>query len=759
MLKKLFGLSGFKIALLITGLLLVHFFSVMLGFNEHSFVSLLDKKVVDFVQAARTPGGVDSPVVIAAIDTKSVDKYGRWPWPRARMAELLKQLREYYGAKVVGFDIVFSEPDPNDVTTAEVLKHYSQEVKTLNPNSKEHLKQVDRIYQKLADDLSNDSNFGKELAQTPGVVNGYFFFANLERLGHLTQAELSKSAKMIEGSAIKVIHGMNHLEFAPVYQVGAVESNIAQLSPKGSQAGYFNVFPDPEDGTVRRVHLVLQYGEQYYPSLDLQILRRYYDDAPIKMLVNESGIEAFLVGEQRIDTASDGSVMINYRGPAFTFPNYSVWDLINRKVDKDALRDKIVLLGATEVGVFDLRTSPVGVDFPGVEVHANLLDNLIYGDYFYLSDFTQVLTLAVVLVLGLFLGLVLPRLRALPGALLVLVLGGGFFYANYWSVENNQTWISFVYVLLTILLNWLGIMLFQYFGEEKDKRFIKGAFGQYLSPEIIEELVKNPKSLQLGGEQREITAFFSDVQGFSTISEALTPKELVELLNEYLTVMTDIIMRHGGTVDKFEGDAIIAFFGAPVVQADHALRCALASLEMQTRLGEMRAQWEKEARPELYMRIGINSDVAVVGNMGSAQRMDYTMMGDGVNLAARLEGVNKQYKCFTMISQNTKEAIGDACETRELDLIRVVGKSEPIRIYELIAPKGQLNEEIAKRNKYFAKALKLYRAQDWTEAAKYFSHCAKQGDPTGQVFLDRCKQFLKSPPPKNWDGVYQMTSK
>ena len=759
MLKKLFGLSGFKIALLITGLLLVHFFSVMLGFNEHSFVSLLDKKVVDFVQAARTPGGVDSPVVIAAIDTKSVDKYGRWPWPRARMAELLKQLREYYGAKVVGFDIVFSEPDPNDVTTAEVLKHYSQEVKTLNPNSKEHLKQVDRIYQKLADDLSNDSNFGKELAQTPGVVNGYFFFANLERLGHLTQAELSKSAKMIEGSAIKVIHGMNHLEFAPVYQVGAVESNIAQLSPKGSQAGYFNVFPDPEDGTVRRVHLVLQYGEQYYPSLDLQILRRYYDDAPIKMLVNESGIEAFLVGEQRIDTASDGSVMINYRGPAFTFPNYSVWDLINRKVDKDALRDKIVLLGATEVGVFDLRTSPVGVDFPGVEVHANLLDNLIYGDYFYLSDFTQVLTLAVVLVLGLFLGLVLPRLRALPGALLVLVLGGGFFYANYWSVENNQTWISFVYVLLTILLNWLGIMLFQYFGEEKDKRFIKGAFGQYLSPEIIEELVKNPRSLQLGGEQREITAFFSDVQGFSTISEALTPKELVELLNEYLTVMTDIIMRHGGTVDKFEGDAIIAFFGAPVVQADHALRCALASLEMQTRLGEMRAQWEKEARPELYMRIGINSDVAVVGNMGSAQRMDYTMMGDGVNLAARLEGVNKQYKCFTMISQNTKEAIGDACETRELDLIRVVGKSEPIRIYELIAPKGQLNEEIAKRNKYFAKALKLYRAQDWTEAAKYFSHCAKQGDPTGQVFLDRCKQFLKSPPPKNWDGVYQMTSK
>ena len=231
------------------------------------------------------------------------------------------------------------------------------------------------------------------------------------------------------------------------------------------------------------------------------------------------------------------------------------------------------------------------------------------------------------------------------------------------------------------------------------------------------------------------------------------------MLNEYLTVMTDIIMRHGGTVDKFEGDAIIAFFGAPVVQADHALRCALASLEMQTRLGEMRAQWEKEARPELYMRIGINSDVAVVGNMGSAQRMDYTMMGDGVNLAARLEGVNKQYKCFTMISQNTKEAIGDACETRELDLIRVVGKSEPIRIYELIAPKGQLNEEIAKRNKYFAKALKLYRAQDWTEAAKYFSHCAKQGDPTGQVFLDRCKQFLKSPPPKNWDGVYQMTSK
>ncbi|MDT8448319.1 MAG: adenylate/guanylate cyclase domain-containing protein [bacterium] len=762
MFKRIFGFSGFKIALLITLALSAHYLFTLLGFNPQSFMSLVDKKVVDLVQANRGGKQMTPQIAIAAIDTKSVDKYGRWPWPRNVMADLLEVLGSHYDVKVVGYDAVFSEPDPNDQTTKQVIRRYSEELRALDPTSKQHLKEIEAIEATLNQELAFDAAFAEKLTRwADRVVNGYFFFANEDRVLHLDKTERARATAIIEPSAIKVIRGINHLEYTPLYEVAVVESNIEALSPPGIQAGFFNVFPDAEDGTVRRVHLVLKHEGRLYPSLDLQILSRYLGDAQISMLIGEAGVQAFKVGDRRINTASDGSVMINYRGPAFSFPHYSVWDLIHKTVPKAALQGKIVLLGATEVGVFDLRTTPVGVDFPGVEVHANLLDNLLQGDYFNRSEFTNFLTLIVILATGLFVGLVLPRLGALPGALFVICLSGGFFYGNYWYLENKQTWISFVYVLSVILLNWLVIMLWSYFSEEKDKRFIKGAFGQYLAPQVIDQLVHNPNLLKLGGERREITAFFSDVQGFSTISETLEPEELVGALNEYLTAMTDIIMNHGGTVDKFEGDAIIAFFGAPVPQEDHAKRACDCSLKMQEKLGEMRAHWKSIGKPELYMRIGLNTSVAVVGNMGSAQRMDYTMMGDGVNLAARLEGVNKQYGTFTLISENTQAAIGEAFELRELDLIRVVGKQEPIRIFELVGHPEQLSEEAKQLNRYFAKALILYRRQEWKEAAKYFLHYAKQNpeDRSAQVFVERCKFFLKNPPPKDWDGVYQMTSK
>ncbi|MDH5561198.1 MAG: adenylate/guanylate cyclase domain-containing protein [Deltaproteobacteria bacterium] len=761
MFKKLFKLSGFKISSLITLLFAILFLWNYLGFSSESFLDLIDKKVIDFVVRARGNTLTNNQIAIAAIDTESVDRYGRWPWGRDIMAKLLHELQTHYEIKIIGYDSVFSEPDPNDVTTEKVIGKFNQKFKKELKVNRNVERQLNKISKGLDDEMKNDIKFGKELNKWDNTVLGYFFFPTMERLKHMTEKELADSASRIRNSEITIIQGANNLEYAPIYEVLAVESNIAALFPDRSLNGYFNVFPDPEDGTVRRVHLALKYQDKYYPSLDLQILRLYYGNPPIKMIVNEGGVEGFQLGEKTIITDNDSAVMINYQGGSFTFPHYSVYKIINHLVPKEALKDKIVLLGATEVGVFDLRTTPVGVDFPGVEVHANLIHNIINDDYFHRSDFVDFISLLCILVFGLVMGIVLPRLKALSGFIFTLVLISGYLAGNMITLNTSNTWASFAYVLGVIIFNWFGIVLYQYFGEEKDKRFIKGAFQQYLSPEVINRLVDDPSLLKLGGEKKELTAFFSDLQGFSSVSESLKPEELVDLLNEYLTAMTDIIMKYGGTVDKFEGDAIIAFFGAPLVQPDHAIKALYTSLEMQDKMIEMRKEWKAQGKHELQMRIGLNTGDMVVGNMGSAYRMDYTMMGDAVNLAARLEGVNKQYKTYTMISEFTYDQVKDQIEVRELDMIRVMGKDQPVRIYEALCKKGELPEEKEKAFKYFQKGLELYRKQDWKEAYKHFLQTSKtiENDGASEVFMERCKNFAKKPPGENWDGVYQMTSK
>ncbi len=724
-------------------------------------MGLLDKKIVDFIQNSKGNTLGETEIAIADIDTKSVDYYGRWPWGRDIMTSLLHELQVHYEIRVLGYDVTFAEPDPNDVTAEKVLNKFHQRIKRVNQD-RNLQKKIDRIRYNISSEVRNDARFAAELSKWDNIVQGYFMFASDDRIQHLSQKEVDDAASLIENSEITIIQGsLESLDFIPVYESVAVEPNIALLTAPNALSGYFNAFPDAEDGTVRRVHLVMRYQDRFFPSLDLQILRAYYGHPPIKMNVNEGGIDSIELGEKVLKTDSDGSIMVNYKGPGFTFPHFSVYDIINHKIPKDQLKNKVVLLGASEVGVFDLRTTPVGVDFPGVEVHTNLLDNILKDEYYFRSDLVHFITFILIIVIGLVFGIVLPKLSALPGLLFTFAFLGIYTTINLWSLEENKQWASFIYIIGMIVLNWFAIIMYRYFSEEKDKRFIKGAFQQYLSPEVINRLVNNPDLLKLGGEKKELTAFFSDIQGFSTVSEALTPEELVELLNEYLTAMTDIIMKYGGTVDKFEGDAVIAFFGAPISYSDHALRACQASLEMQEKMVEMRKNWREQGKHELYIRIGLNTGDMVVGNMGSAYRMDYTMMGDSVNLAARLEGVNKQYKTFSMISEFTYQQVKEEVEVRELDMIRVVGKNKPVRIYELLGEKGKVSSDNLEAFRYFDKALGLYRKQNWPESRKYFAHCNRllANDGASQIFFERCKQFQASPPNLDWDGVFQMTNK
>ena len=759
MLNKLLTISGFKIALLTTLIVIGMFSYNTLVFDpEGNFIDLLDKQWVDFILKERDVQPHTSEVVIATIDTKSVDMYGRWPWPRARMAQMIEALNKYEVA-TIGLDIVFSEPEQGGALS--ISEEYNKQFSRLNFGNNPKATQFVRFMNQTKDRLDGDAKFGRELAKQKNTVLGYFFFTNEGDLKHVTPEDREKAASLIRGSEISALMGTIGDGFIPK---GAVpEPNIPKISNSGNLSGFFNMNPDVEDGTVRRVHLLMQYGENVYPNLDLQMLRHYMGAEGIIVHADEAtgNVLAVQIGNMIVPTNYDGSILLNYKGPSSTFPHISIYDIIEGKVPKEELEGKLVLVGATEVGVFDLRTTPVGVAYPGVEVHATLLDNLLTGTYFQISDANHAATALILLIIGLLLGVTLPNLKSIYGSVLAFGLLGGYLFAHRWMVNNMLTWTSAMYVVLLIILCWAGVTLFRFLVTDKDKRFIKNAFQQYLSPDVINQLMDNPDLLKLGGERREMTAFFSDVAGFSSISEILEPEELVQLLNVYLTEMSNIIMEYGGTVDKYEGDAIIAFFGAPMNYPDHAVRACHVAVDMQRKLAEMREGWEKEGKPLLKMRIGLNTGPMVVGNMGSENRFDYTMMGNSVNLAARLEGANKNYGSYDCISEMTYEPAKDHIEVRELDLIRVVGINTPVRIYELCAKKGELSETQAKGFPYYLKGLELYRKQQWDEAIKYFKAAMKiiPEDPPSAEFIRRCEDFKANPPGDEWDGVFTATSK
>ncbi|MBF0340684.1 MAG: CHASE2 domain-containing protein [Magnetococcales bacterium] len=422
------------------------------------------------------------------------------------------------------------------------------------------------------------------------------------------------------------------------------------------------------------------------------------------------------------------------------------------------VKGKLVIVGDTSEVSHDWFDTPVGMVY-GVEIIADVINTLMKG-----APLRPVETNTEILVMLLFmLGVLItgaiqnPMRRTLLAAGITVV----YLTVEILAYIHLDQVFSMSYPLVAGFFGFVAITIRYYLLEMSQKRMIKGAFGQYLSPKVVDILVKDPSKLSLGGEQREMTAFFSDVAGFSTISEKLTPAELVQLLNEYLTAMCDIIARYDGTVDKFEGDAIIAFWGAPLDQPDHAALACCAAVDMGAHMVKMREQLAAEGRPRLTVRMGLNSGPMVVGNMGSKQRMDYTIMGDAVNLAARLEGANKFYASDTMVSGVTYEQAKERIEARPLDVVRVVGKKEPVPIYQLLAHKGGLNPEQQKLLDHYLKGLELYRQRSYTEAIVAFEAALAvfPEDGPSRTYVERCKEYLENPPPADWDGVFQLTSK
>ena len=460
--------------------------------------------------------------------------------------------------------------------------------------------------------------------------------------------------------------------------------------------------------------------------------------------------------------------------PLYFYSSPTEFSLRGRPIVPFEFQEKMLFYGLTATGTHDLNPMPFNPRYPMVGLHANALNTILSQDF--IRQAPKVFEIAIMLVIGLILGLLIPRFQAVLGAVSAITLWGIFATANVLAFSRYGIWMEIVGPSLIFLVGYLAITVYNYITEERDKKFLHQTFKAYLSPELIDKMYEERQSPQLGGEERILTAIFTDIQSFSTIAEELgSPTKLVELLNEYLTAMTDILLENHGTLDKYEGDALLAFFGAPVAMEDHAEKACRTALAMQSKLSELRGKWTSDGDSwppivnQMLMRIGINSGPIVTGNMGSKTRMNYTMMGDSVNLAARLESIAKQYGVFTVCSGESLTLAGeDSFETRLVDRIRVVGKTEPVSMFELIGLHGEVDSQIVEMRGVFQEAYGHYLQQEWDRARQLFRKSLKlepyEKNPAvsttpSRAFITRCEKFLEAPPGKDWEGVYTAISK
>ncbi len=713
--KNIMTLSPLKISIALVILALVAFFL------DPNFLRFMELKALDLRMVSRGPLPTSGQVVIATVDEKSLSEIGRWPWSRSMTAKLVDSLKEY-GAKAVGFDIVFAEPEQSTGPSADAI-------------------------------------LAKSVKDAKNVSLGYFFHTSMKDVEFLSEEYINASGSLIAGSMYSMVRVKGHDGDYNLIKAHAPVPSIKEIAESGENSGYFNAFPDP-DGVIRWSPLVIKFQDNFYYSLPIALLMQYLDYPMIVLNMAEFGVDGITLGDLRIPTDESGRLLINYLGPAKTFPHYSISDLIAGRISPDLVKDKIVVVGATATGIYDLRVTPFSPVYPGVELHATVVENILQGNFLEQSAWTTFIDICGIIVFGMIIGITIPRLKALQGILLVMVLLGGFVAGNTIIFAKYNTWLNMVYPVLTMMTIYLVITVYRYFTEEREKKKIRGAFQYYLTASVINELLKDPTKLKLGGDKKDLTVMFSDIRGFTTISEKLTPEELVHLLNEYLTAMTDIVFKYEGLLDKYIGDAIMAVFGAPVDQPDHALRSCRTALEMMATLKGLQRKWAAEGRPFVDIGVGINSGDMVVGNMGSNMRFDYTVMGDNVNLSSRLEGINKEYGTHIVISEYTYGVVKEEMFCRELDAVRVKGKKLPVKIYELICERKDAAEHEEYIGRFHA-GLAHYKAARWDEGIAAFQSVMeiRPDDPPATLYIQRCQDLKEHPPEGEWDGVFTMTRK
>ncbi|OOZ36543.1 hypothetical protein BOW51_06710 [Solemya velesiana gill symbiont] len=740
--RKLIGIIG--------GLIIVAFCTIWLQVDDPLVRSIRDRleTIAYDLRLELIPFGDCTPhphVVIIDIDEHSLSREGRWPWPREKIAALLQQLHQQ-GVVVTSIDAVFSEPELNPALVVR------DKLDPGSPVTPVLVSELERMATSLDGDLKLSSILGEH-----DIVLGHLFRDGIAAKGKLGQSLMLQAPEQADG-----------LELA---ELESYTANIPRLTEAAAFAGFFNVAPDP-DGQIRRYNLVMRNQGKVYPSLALEAVRVYLLVDKIALeseMIDETPVieRILLPGTLAIPTDEQGRVLVPYRSPGENYNYISATDVLNGEVDSALLQNRIALIGSSAKGLFDLRSTPVHPFLPGVEVHANVIAGMLdYGDinkglsYPYAPKWSEGVNFSIIVVLGIVLSVALPYLSVIWIFAVSLLSVSALAWFNFWVWSEQHLLVAVTTPLMMIALLMVFNLFLGFVTETLGRHRLKDMFGQYVPQSLVERMDRSLEDFGFEGDRREMTVLFADLCSFTNISETLTPQQLTRLLNIYLTAMTEIIFNWQGTVDKYVGDMVMAFWGAPLKDDDHAYHAIETALAMQEGLRALKPKLETEGLPSFDVGIGVNTGVMNVGNMGSSYRKAYTVLGDAVNLGSRIEALTRYYGTSVMVGEDSRKGQGGFL-FRQIDRVRVKGKLEAVMLYEPVCRPPEATPGILEELQRYEKALECYFSRDWTTAKALFKALAsdKPDEKIYQVYLDRMSKTSVDDLPEEWDGVFVHTSK
>lgn len=730
------------IRLAISAVPLLIFVPHALGLWPLEFLTRVENYLYDVRVRLTLEDTVDPRIVIVDIDEVSMAAEGRWPWRRDKLAELVDRLFDDYGVRVVGFDVFFPEPDE---TTALTLLDELERNADFSATQRDGLRARRSVYE-------TDRLFGESLIARD-VVLGFAFKWRVApnepaRVGVLpAPVQLPASAD----------------DFRLVRAAGYT-GNLAVLQENAAAGGFFDTPLTDDDGVIRRTPLFQTFEGKLYESLSFAVARIALDSPPIKLAfagTDASRRLAFVeLGTSRIPVDRNSGLLVPFHGPVGSFPYVSATRVLKGTAPKEQLTDRIVLIGASAPGLLDIRPTPVAKEYIGVEAHANLIAGILDSAIPYRPDVAPRIEVAVLILFALIAALWLARLAPLNGLLQVILMLAGWAVLGLLAWKRNGIVLPLAGPIAYLLVTSLLQLAYSYFVEIRRKRALARKFAMYVPPAVVHNLDANEAEVTLQGVSREMSVLFSDVRGFTTLSEGLEPRELTRLMNAFLTPITEVIQKTGnGTIDKYMGDAVMAFWGALPVDPEHPRHAVRAALGIVACVRDLREPFEARGWPALNIGVGVSTGAMNVGNMGSEFHTAYTVLGDTVNLGSRLEGLTKQYGVDIIVSGATATAVPEVL-FRELDRVRVKGKHEPVAILEPIGPRDSVDPARLDCVERFAVMLEHYRAQRWHDALEILNPLAHaDAQPLYQMYLERIARCRAFPPPPGWDGVFVFETK
>ncbi|VAW68507.1 Adenylate cyclase [hydrothermal vent metagenome] len=748
----------FSLGLLVTFILIAHTGGIL----PLRFIKTLENFSYDFHMQLSLPSELDRKVVIIDIDEKSLSSIGQWPWERNKLADIVDSLFEHYKISVLGFDVLFAEKDENSAD--RILQALSQSA----VSQSEDFQKITRDRQDI---INRDQVFARSLSSR-NIVMGMVFTNDEQHPSALPKDKpRDKLRDNMKGSLPPSIPQItqNLIDNLALINATGYTANIEPLQEQARFGGFFDNPLIDEDGVFRRVPLLQTFNGKAYPSLALAITlattHASLSNRTLELGYNASDensklLQWLYLGETAIPVDERAAVMVPYAGPQRTFQYISAVDILNQSTPRHLLEGKIAVVGTSAAGLADLITTPLESGFPGVEVHANIIQGILDQQIRHKPEYMTGFEILILLLLGFFLSILLPLLSPAWSTLAAVLSTGFILLLDNYAWHQLMVIMSVAPLLILVAALFTINMSYGYFIESRNKRHLTRLFGQYVPPELVDEMSRSQKEINLDGEIRNMTVLFTDVRGFTTLSEKMEPKELTAFINAFLTPLTHVIHHNQGTIDKYMGDAIMAFWGAPLKDPHHARNALNAGMEMLQAIKQLNKELLTQGKAEIKIGIGINTGDMNVGNKGSEFRVDYTVLGDSVNLGSRLEGLTKNYGVDFIVNETTCREVPEY-EYRKLDYVKVKGKDKPVTIYEPVGLATEIEASTQQQINNFHLALSHFYAQQWDDAEKILRQLNRQ-EPERMVYtlyIERIAFFRNKSPGESWDGVYTHTTK